>query len=389
MLPQQYAMNNPLNQTPPDDTGTDTLERFRYQAQLAVPFCLSCARKGKIRSIILEHFEDIVVEYDDHWHFIQVKTRNADRGPWKLIDAIDGLKSLYRAFNETSHLAAKYSLFIEGAISARDDLNALTPPKTDVSDEIIQKISQKLKIEDSKCKTFIEVVTVHPNQPPRAHITSHNIHLMGQVSASTTACEIESLEEKLTDEILRAMSCDRLDNLLYQYIARMEDPEDEIRIKVDSKRLTASNITDIIGSLINGDYPLLLRITDLNSPTPTKLEKKLIAGGATERIIKNAKELRANASIREAEILSSGFFTEEKIVDVQLRLETLANSVVEKYEESDKPAKTIWLELRKEITETVSSVDPNRVYKQDPYLLLGAACGLSDECHIDWGVKIA
>jgi len=383
-------MKNPLHLTPPDDTGTDTLKRFRYQAQLALPFCLACARKEKIRSIIMEHFEDIVIEYDDYWHFIQVKTRNAERGSWKLTDAIDGLKSLYRAFHETSHLEAKYSLFIEGAISSRDELNALAPGKTDISDEIIQKISEKLDIEDSKCRVFLKAVTVHPNQPPRTHITSHNIHLMGQVSASTTICEIASLEEKLTDEILRAMSCDRLDNLLYHYMAKVEEIEDGNRARVDAKRLTASNITDILGSLTSGDYPLLLRITDLNAPTPTKLEKKLIAGGATERIIKNAKELRANASIREAEILSSGFFMEEeKIVDAQLRLETLANSVVERFEDSDKPAKTIWLELRKEITQTVSSVDPNRLYKQDPYLLLGAVCGLSDECRIDWGVKIA
>lgn len=80
---------------------------------------------------------------------------------------------------------------------------------------------------------------------------------------------------------------------------------------------------------------------------------------------------------------------EEKFVDVQVRLETLANSVVERFEDVDKPAKTIWLELLKEITQTVSSVDPNRIYKQDPFLLLGATCGLSDECRIDWGVKIA
>jgi Cap4 dsDNA endonuclease len=383
-------MKNPLNQKPPDDTGTDTLKRFRYQAQLALPFCLACARKGKVRSIIMEHFEDIVVEYDDYWHFIQVKTRNADLGQWTLTAAMNGLKSLYRAFSETSYLVAKYSLFIEGAISVKDDLNALTHSKRGISDELVQKVAKKLEIEDFECKTFLEAVTVHPNQPPRAHVTSHNIHLMGQVSASTSTCEIESLEEKLTDEILRAMSCDRLDNFLYHYIAKMEGLEDEIRARVDAKRLTAKNITDILGSLTDGDYPLLSRITDLNAPTPTNLEKKLIAGGATERIIKNAKELRANASIREAEILSSGFFMEEeKIVDVQVRLETLANSVVERFDDSDKPAKTIWLELRKEITQTVSFVDPNRIYKQDPYLLLGAACGLSDECRIDWGVKIA
>jgi hypothetical protein len=383
-------MKTPLNQIPPDDTGTDTLKRFRYQAQIALPFCLACARNEKVRSVIMEHFEDIVVEYDDYWHFIQVKSRNAERGQWKLADAMDGLKSLYRAFNETSHLNAQYSLFIEGTISARDDLNALNHSKQNVSDDLVTKVARKLGIEDSVCKRFLGFVTIHPNQTPRDHIASRNVCLMGQSSKSTSVSELKSLEEKLTDEILRAMSCDRLGNLLYHYITKVEDFEDEMRLRVDAKRLMAKNIVDIIGSLASGDYPLLLRMTDLNAPTPTNLEKKLLAGGATERIINNAKELRANASIRESEILSSGFFMEEeKMIDVQVRLEILANSVVEMFDEVDKPAKTIWLEIRKEITQTVNSVDPNRIYKQDPYLLLGAVCGISDECRIDWGVKIA
>ena len=385
-------MKNSFNQTPPDDTGTDTIKRYRYQAQLALPFCLACARKYKVRSIIMEHFEDIVVECDDYWHFIQVKTRNAERGHWKLPDAIDGLKSLYRTFSETSDLNAKYSLYIEGAIAVTDDLNALTLSSSsmDISNDIVQKISQKLDIENSKCRDFLESVTVHPNQPPRAHIKSHNIHLMGQGSASSSIREIESLEEKLTDEILRAMSCDRLDNLLYRYIAKAEELEDEIKARIDAKRLTASNIADIIGSLASGDYPLLLRITDLHEPSPTNLQKKLIAGGATERIIKNAKELRANASIREVEIRSSGFINQEdRIVDVQIRITTLTNSIVEEHDELEKPAKIIWRKVLNELTQKKETVDPHRIYKQDPYLLLGAVCGISDECRIDWGVKIA
>jgi Cap4 dsDNA endonuclease len=384
------SSSNPLNLTPPDDTGTDTLIRFRYQAQLALPFCLACACKEKVRSVIMEHFEDIVVEYDDYWHFIQVKTRNPERGQWKLTDAIDGLTSLYRAFNKTSHLEAKYSLFLEGAISARDDLNALTCIPTNISEDLVQKVYQKLDIEESKCRAFLQVVAVHPNQPSRANITSHNIHLMGRVSASTSIYEIESLEKKLTDEILRAMSCDRLDNLLYHYIKKVEDLQHDIKSKVDAKRLNAENIIDILGSLTDGDYPLLSRITDLNAPTPTNLEKKLIAGGATERIIKDAKNLRANAYVREAEIFACGFLDQEdKITDVQLRIQTLTNSIVENHDESEKPAKVIWRTVLNELTQKRESVDPNRIYKQDPYLLLGAACGLSDECRIDWGVKIA
>lgn len=383
-------MKNPLNQIPSDDTGTDTLRRFRYQAQLALPFCLACARKEKVRSVIMEHFEDIVVEYDDYWHFIQVKTRNADLGQWTLTAALDGLKSLHRAFTETSDLVAKYSLFIEGAISAKDDLNGLTHSKRDISDKLVKKVAERLEIENSKCITFLESVTVHSNQTPRANITAHNIYLMGEVSASTSTREIKFLEEKLTDEIFRAMSCDRLDKGLYQYILKVENLEDEITARIDSKRLTFNNITDIIGSLTSGDFPLLLRITDLNVVTPTNLEKKLIAGGATKRIIMDAKNLRANASIREAQILASGLFNQEdRMTDVQIRIQTLTNSIVEEYDESKKPAKIIWRTVLSELTQKRESVDPHKIYKQDPYLLLGAVCGISDECRIDWGVKIA
>ncbi len=383
-------MKNLLNQTPPDDTGTETLRRFRYQAQLALPFCLACARKEEVRSVIMEHFEDIVVEYDNYWHFIQVKTRNANRGHWKLPEAIDGLKSLYRAFNETSHIEAKYSLFIEGAISAGDDLNTLVPTKKDISDSFVEKISQALKINDSDCRTFLKVVTVHPNQTPRANITSHNIHLIGKISAKTSIIEIETIERNLTDEIYRAMHCDCLGNSLYNYIVQGQDVETEIKLKIESKRLTAQSISVILGSLTNGNYPLLQRIIDLESPTPTNLEKKLIAGGATDRIIKDAKNLRANACIRETEVLASGFLNEEeKITDVQIRIQTIINSIVESHDESEKPAKIIWREVLNELTQKKEFLDPNLIYKQETFLLMGAACRLSDECHIDWGVKIA
>ena len=65
-------MNDPLNQKPPDNTGTDTLSRFRYQAQLALPFCLECARQEKVRSVIMEHFEDIVLEYKDYYQIMKL-----------------------------------------------------------------------------------------------------------------------------------------------------------------------------------------------------------------------------------------------------------------------------------------------------------------------------
>lgn len=383
-------MNNPLSQTPPDDTGTDTLRRFRYQAQLALPFCLACARQEKVRSVIMEHFEDIVLEYENYWQFIQVKSRNSDQGDWSFSQTIEALKSLHRAYQTISNISAKYSLFLEGNLSAKNELKVLINSNSKIPDSLLKKVAEELKIDASQCEAFLKVVTIHPGQTSRADITAHNIRLIGQISSQTSAQEIETLEQRLTDEILNAMSCSRLENILYQYILQASTVEETDKAKVYSKRLTAKNITAILGSFSLDPYPLLSRITDLNTPLPSNLEKKLLAGGATDRIINDAKNLRANASIRELEILASGFLIEDrKIIDVQIRLETLTNSIVEDYEDSEKPAKTIWREVLDELTKKKDSVDPNRVYKQDPYLLLGAICGISDECRIDWGVKIA
>ncbi|MGK2850550.1 MAG: dsDNA nuclease domain-containing protein [Candidatus Limnocylindrales bacterium] len=72
--------------TPPDDSGSDTFARFRYQAYIAAPFALSCAIGGDVRSVVLEHVEDIAVEYAGRWQFIQVKTRDAGLRRWRMQD---------------------------------------------------------------------------------------------------------------------------------------------------------------------------------------------------------------------------------------------------------------------------------------------------------------
>ncbi len=138
-------MTDILNSTTPDDTGTDTLRRYRYQAQLAVPFCLDCASGGAVRSVIMEHYEDIVVEYADHWRFIQVKTRDSKHGPWRLTLAMDGLGSLFRAYGSTSLSNARYSLYLEGAIAHDDDLNNLVPEKQPLDATFVDRVAKGLK----------------------------------------------------------------------------------------------------------------------------------------------------------------------------------------------------------------------------------------------------
>lgn len=382
-------MTHLLNTAPPDDTGTDTLRRYRYQGQLAVPFCLECATGGSIQSVIMEHYEDIVVEYIDHWRFIQVKTRDSRYGAWKLRDAMDGLKSLYRTYQSTSHLNAKYSLFLEGAIAYNDTLNKLQPGNLSIDDDLCSQIMQRLGMVRTECEAFLKLTTVHPNQAPRDYSRNENVRLLAATNANVSQDELEAIETRLTNEILRAMSQERLDTIIPLYIRDPGGLQEEVRRRVEEKRLTPIRLRPLLGSLVGGPFSLLRRIVDPELSQPTNLEKKLLAGGATQPIIEAAKSLRANAAIRETEMKASALFDpKEQWDDVHQRIQVLAISVAAMVDDRPNPARRIWGELEKSLKEQAREVDPNLLYKRDPFMLLGAACGLSDECHIDWGLPI-
>ena len=151
---------------PPDDSGTDTFRRYRYQAHVAFQFCLDCISEGNVLSVIMEHFEDIVIEYKEFWYFVQIKTRDPNQGPWRLSHGLGnngGLKSLYRTYLVTQGIPAKYGLFLEGAIARDDLLNCLVPPKDLSNEDLQQRVKDRLEIDDEECEAFLNSVNVRPN----------------------------------------------------------------------------------------------------------------------------------------------------------------------------------------------------------------------------------
>jgi hypothetical protein len=386
-----------LESTPPDDTGSDTLNRYRYQAQLVVPYCLECISNGTIISVFVEHFEDFVIEYDDQWFLIQVKTRNQNLGPWKLSDALDGIKSLWRthkAMVANNIQNTKYALFLEGAIAKDDPLNGLAPSdkvegvSVVLDPKLVNKVSEALKESEAFCKAFLLKITVNPNQATRQDIAARNIHLLGRITSSASFAEIKAGYEKLVNAILQAMTGDPLNDDLPVYITSPECPPITIKDKVIGKRLGRDTLKNLLGSLAYGSNLLLQRLVEPSMLRPTDLEMKLLAADADTTTITGLKLLRANASMREAEILSSSFECSQ-LDDVRIRLQVLANTVIQKHKGDSKPAITSNDELLKTLMDNAKDCDPNRVFKQDAFLLLGEVCLLADECLIDWGVSIA
>lgn len=388
---EQSELNKDLlSLEPSNDTGADTLSRYMYQAYTAVPFCLECVSGGSILSLIMEHFEDLVIEYSDHWLFLQIKTRNPDLGPWKVSYAMDGFKSLYRTFKATEDYPAIYSLHLEGAIASGDVLNDLVPPNRDISAALKSKIMNGLGISEDECIDFLKLITVKPNQTSRQEIISRNICLLGHQSPTIPIGALRNIHQRLSEKILAAMARERVIDLLPKFIGHPSSLEDIQLEKIEVKRLTRDGLRIIMGPVIEGPFPFIKRLVDENLPQPSDLETKLLAAGAEDFVIKDAKNLRANATIIQTEILSAGVIDQgEEIENVSARLEVLVNAIVQKHMSKQNPVVHVWPELLSELANKAIFLDPNRIYRQDPYVLLGVACNLADECRTHWGVKIA
>jgi len=384
-----------MTSPPPDDTGTDTLKRYRYQAKVAFPFCLDCATERNVVSIIVEHFEDLVIEYEDYWCFAQIKTRDPGRGPWKLTDVLGssgGLKSLARTFQNISGIPAKFVLFLEGAVANGDPLENLVPPDYNpLNETLLKRTQEKLKITRG-CREFLRSVTVQPNQRHRDAIDGYNVNLLGSLAPRIPHSELKATYEQIINRAWESMTADRVYEYLPDYIKDPTSMEISIRQKVEAKRISHDELVSLLGDVTDGPYLLLGRLTATKLPYPTDLELKLLAAGAIENVIEDAKKLRARASIRQSEIASATLFEDpvDKLEDVRERLRVLNNSVVQACQNSNSPGIQAWDELLKRLMDRAAEfVDPNKIFRQDPYVLLGVVCDIADKCLTDWGASIA
>lgn len=382
-----------LDISPPDNTGSDVLRRYKYQAHVAFPFCLRCCTGQQVVSVFVEHFEDVLVQFVDTWHMMQIKTKNPDIGPWKLSDALGksgGIRGLARTYKEVKDQKVTFGLYLEGAISKNDDLNKLVISEKEITEELILNVSTALELSVEDTRDLLDRLTVHPNMPHRDNISATNIRILGRAAPTTPHGELEAVYSKCIDKIFRAMEGDPLGPRITELFLPSDDNPEYISTDIQAKRLTKESLLEFLGGVVEGTYPLLRRITDIQKDKPTNLEAKLIAGGADVNVITDAKNLRANASIRIAQISALSLFGNDDVLeDVGLRLVTLSNSVIQKYNDEEHPAKISWNEILERLERNPGYADPNQVFRQDPFLLLGYVCELTDMCRITWGVPIA
>lgn len=378
---------------PPDDSGRDTFERYCYQAHIAFPYCLSCALGGNPISIVLEHLEDVALEFPDGWRFLQIKTRDLERGPWKLGDLLckgGALRSALRTCTVLGSLPASLEIHVEGVIDRKDPIQCLLNPEDHVvNPALAEKVQETLHISEEDCKALIGRVRLVHSHPTRDTIHAQNLRLLSGQARHLPAETLEDIYDRILALIFGAMQARALPTNWKSTFLSTGTLHGAVRTRFSQKRLTRENFAPIVGPINIPPQPLLRRSIEVREQPLTQLEQKLILGAASAEIIGHAKRLRAAASEREYEVLSTQMFDDEIIDDLQERLLIRAHGLVNQYGTGKTPAAAIWNQLIAVLSQQRDVIDRSGVFARDSDLLLGKVCDLSDHCLTEWGVADA
>jgi hypothetical protein len=373
---------------PPDDTGADTFRRFRFQAEVAFPYCLNCALDGNIKSVIMEHFEDLVIEDSAFWRFQQIKTRNLDRGPWKLTDILSehggGIHALFRTYQVIKdHANIRLELLLEGTLKPQDGINELRTCSPSAATS--KKVQDALDTSPEEAKNFLVKLFVSPYGRYRDSIEAHNLLLLSRYAKQLTADQIKNVYKAVIDRTLEAMDPRFDDEDWEEFCLTLQLPQ--AHQLFEKKRLTPEILKPLFGSISSKIGPLLKQIVEPYKSVISPLEEKLISGGAHPALIDMAKSLRANAVAIELEQSSASLFTdaEEFLEDVRQRLLSRAIAISGKHSNVANPASSIWSELMQVLADHRELIDKNRFFGQDVDILMGELCELSDQCKFAWG----
>jgi hypothetical protein len=377
---------------PPDDTGRLTFERFRYQAHLAFRFCLQAAVSQEVEAIVCEHFEDVAVQHADGWRLMQIKTRDAELGPWRLSDLLarrGALRALYRTHTALTELdgtgSCRLEARLEGAIARDDEARSLTPLGDGPTEAVLERCAERLQVTEEQVRAFVARVTVFDHEPPRDLIVAANLDLLSKAAPALTGQQLREIYKTVFERIQAAMEATLLADQFPAALLRPGNVGEAAAALVEAKRLSRELLVDLFGSL-QATPALLRQITDPALLIATALERKLRLAGSPDDIVRDAQGLRAQAVIREVELASSSLSDPAPtLTDVRERLRLIGNSVAATVN-ADPPGPDVWAGVMSRLATERQAIDPAGIFHSDQMLLLGELCEVSDQCEFEWGV---
>ncbi len=375
-----------------NDTGSDTLRRYLYQAEITLRVCLELLPTDSSTAVIVpEYIEDICIErHDASLRLLQVKTRNADLGSWRCSDLLaeqgGALKGVLRSFKycEEHSLAASFELFLEGAAAPNDPFIQLLKAGSGHEDKkLVAYVAKRLEISSRVAKKLLQKVVVVFGLPPRESITAENQARLGRISEGLLYDELIELHADIVALIIRAM-CGRLDasNISNNELLSLSSDHRTVR---DGKSITPEVFSSTVRGRINLASGLALELAsgDPGTVALTNLRFKLLQRQASASTLMEALKLRMLArewrdSMRHA---AADVFAARRPTVQQVMLSIVQGELDKRNKISGDEAFSV---ARETIGKKRSKIDPSSVFERNPNVLLGELCEISERCGFEW-----
>lgn len=381
----------------PDDSGADAFQRFRYQAHVAFPHCLSCASGNGVVRVTCEHIEDLVVEEQDRVRFVQIKTRNLDYGPWRFKDlcrprggALTSLLRTHRALKKLKDpRELLYEIRLEGALERGDDIRRLGPAGGGATEDMAKLMSKTIRkatpITLADARTVLARCTVR-TEPQRELIEDRNLRSMRSLAGHLPAHDLKAIYDAAINLICTAMETMMLADQWPAVIFEPQDADEDRAARVAGKRLEPERLLAVLGPLTGDALIQLEEVFDQAGSSGTVMADKLRRAGASEALIRQAQGLRAAATKREIEVRSRDRRgrADADFADLDARLLTLAVATADAVGDVEKPASKIFARLLERLAASPAAHDPKSLLAQDAYAMTGGVLQLSDECRFSW-----
>jgi len=305
---------------PGEDSGSDTLGRYRYQAEVAARDCLAMLTQNAIEFVVCEWHEDFVVAFTDgSVELVSVKHREEDQGVWTLVQLCKsgGLTHLFDRWCACECAAnVRLRLATNAAMSpAKENAGLLAQmcgPEPEVTEGLSAMVDtiarQMLKVRwkvpydnvpetpevpladiqtpadfADKVRQFLTVLEISCDPPQRAYITDVNIQSL--LAPAVEQLQLAHIDTKVTyrNIVDRIENANRDESDRGQLAAYIADPS-RVRYSTQmQQRIARRTITrDILraemaytsaqlATFPRGQIPLV-------APGGGKLNRKLLRG---------------------------------------------------------------------------------------------------------------
>ena len=360
-----------------DPAGADTFGRYRYQSKLTLLHWLTTLAPGGPTAVYAEHHEDILIEFEDHLVFVQVKSRASAGGHWTaeiMCSDGGGIDSLCRAYAEARHLPCAFQLHLEGSTSPSDATVKFVSNCSEAGPNLRAAISRTLAAilrDRGKAATqggggegeieahgdgtldidiledFISRLSIVPNQPARGDVDARCIRALGRLLPSSSAGEIEGIHKDLLQRVETAQDASEPsadvdgsgDSFLRIELKRLSSAESEK--EAADKRLTRELLIELLPTTPMA-IDLLLFDRLLQDRPITTLETKLLAAGANDQVLQDARGLRAATEGMRFELLAGPDGRADLLEDVSNRVLMRARARAQLCKTAGESANDLW-----------------------------------------------